>query len=175
MTGHSAVERARKVAAFAPAMLAGLVAPARSSGAAPASTEGPLLAHGVPVSPGWGRGQAYFDVESALGALDQGEAVVLVVPGTSPADEPAIRHAAAVVTSGGGLASHAAIVARGWGVPAVCGVEGLHLEGGRARFGDAVVRPGDELVVDGSTGVIRRAPDLQMPARTSAPTPHQLP
>ena len=157
MTGPSATERALAVAAFDPGVLQGLVARARPAGLAVARSDGTALLSGVAASPGWGAGRAYFGVEPALAALDRGEAVVLVAPTTSPVDEPVIRHAAAVVTSGGGLASHAAIVARGWGVPAVCGVEGLQVEADLARFGDAVVRPGDGLVVDGSAGVIRRA------------------
>ena len=188
MTGPSATERALAVAAFDPDVLQGLVARDLIT----ARATGESLAVGVPASPGRGAGAAYFELDAALAGLDRGEAVVFVVPSTSPADEPVIRHAAAVVTAGGGTASHAAIVARGWGVPAVCGVDRLSFEAGSARFGAATVRSGDALVVDGSTGVIRRAPEgdaavgrvaagemvggaVQTPARTPAPTTPQLP
>ncbi len=174
MTGPGAAERAQAVASFDPGELQGLVT--RSSDAAWAL--GDRLGVGVSASPGRGAGQAYFDIDSALAALERGESVVLVASSTSPSDEPALRHAAAVVTSGGGLASHAAIVARGWGIPAVCGVEKLRVEPGEARFGDVIVRPGDQIVVDGSTGVIGRgslhhlggagpSPDLDLPGEVS--------
>ena len=170
MTGPGVAERERAVAAFDPGDLQGLVA--RASDVVWES--GDVLGVGVSASPGRGAGQAYFDIDSALAALERGESVVLVASSTSPADEPAIRHAAAVVTAGGGLASHAAIVARGWGVPAVCGVEKLHVEVGQAHFGDVIVRPGDELVVDGSTGVIGRGSlhhvgDVRQPAVIGLP------
>ena len=186
MTGPGVAERARAVAAFKPGDLEGLLARAVDPEAARPSGE--VIALGVSSSPGRGVGQAYFGVEPALAALDRDEAVVLVTSSTSPADEPVIRHAAAVVTAGGGLASHAAIVARGWGIPAVCGVEGLQIEAGQARFGDVIVRPGDSLVVDGSTGVIRRGPEGNVAVghvaardtvggavQTPAPTTPQLP
>ena len=101
-----AAERAREVAAFDPDTLERLVDRARDHGP---GADGPELARGVPAAPGRGWGAAYFDVDSALAALDRRQPVVLVVSATSPGDEPVMRHAAAVVTSGGGVASHAAI------------------------------------------------------------------
>lgn len=150
-----ATERARAVAAFDPDTLQRLVDRARVRDYVPGA-DGLELARGVPAAPGRGWGAAYFDVDSALAALDRRQPVVLVVSATSPGDEPVMRHAAAVVTARGGVASHAAIVARGWGVPAVCGLGTLRVESGFARFGDAVVRQGEPLVVDGSSGAVFR-------------------
>ncbi len=114
-----------------------------------------VLAVGLAASPGTGSGPLVTSVGAALDAFDRGEDPVLVAEQTSPADEPAMRVAAAVVTSRGGLASHAAVVARGWGLPAVCGAESISVEDGGIRVGDRHLREGELLTVDGSSGEVR--------------------
>ncbi|MFZ4518978.1 MAG: putative PEP-binding protein [Microthrixaceae bacterium] len=115
----------------------------------------PVLAVGLAASPGTGSGPLVTSVGAALDAFDRGEDPVLVAEQTSPADEPAMRVAAAVVTARGGLASHAAVVARGWGLPAVCGAETISVDGDGIRVGDRRVAEGEWLTVDGSSGEIR--------------------
>ena len=120
-------------------------------------TEGELVATGLAASPGVARGVAVFDGWRALDVVDEGRAVILVRPETSPADEPAMSVVEGVVTSRGGLGSHAAVIARGRGLPAVCGAH--HLDIGDDSFTTdegVVVSEGDELVIDGGTGQIRR-------------------
>lgn len=109
-----------------------------------AAADGELLGIGFAASPGVGVGRVVFSASAALDAFAAEAEVVLVVDETTPTDEPAMRIAAAVVTRRGGVASHAGIVARQWGVPCVCGI------------GDLDVVGGDQLLVDGSTGEVRR-------------------
>ena len=63
---------------------------------------------------------------------------------------------AGIITAKGGMASHAAVIARGWGIPAVVGVEALTVddEAGMARLGDIELRDGDEITIDGSAGTV---------------------
>lgn len=106
--------------------------------------QGQLVATGLGVSPGVAEGIVRSTVDAALDAFDRGEDVVLVMAATTPADEIAMRVAVAVVTEGGGSASHAAIVARDLAVPAVVGTGPLPL------------LDGDRVLVDGATGEVRR-------------------
>jgi len=121
------------------------------------SAAGELIATGLAASPGAAQGTAVFDAWRALDAVDEGFDVILVRTETSPADEPAMSVVAGVLTSRGGLGSHAAVIARGRGLPAVCGAH--HLDIGADSFATdtgAVVHEGDVLVIDGSSGEVRR-------------------
>ncbi|HKY13361.1 MAG TPA: putative PEP-binding protein [Microthrixaceae bacterium] len=106
---------------------------------------GEVVARGLPASPGRAAGVVRTSLVDALEAWERGEQVVYVVASTSPVDEPAMRVAAAVVTSGGGLASHAAVIARDLGIPAVCGA------------GVVALDDGTPVVVDGGLGEVRTA------------------
>jgi pyruvate, orthophosphate dikinase len=118
-------------------------------------THAKVLAHGVAASPGAAVGQAFFDADRAADAADAGEQVVLVRPETSPEDVHGMIAAEGILTSRGGMASHAAVVARGWGKPAVCGAESLQIEADSFTSADGtVVREGDAISVDGTTGVV---------------------
>jgi pyruvate, orthophosphate dikinase len=113
----------------------------------------PVLATGLPASPGAAVGKAYFDADRAADAADEGQEVVLVRPETSPEDVHGMAVAEGILTSHGGLVSHAAVVARGWGKPAVCGVEELHISSDSFTAADGtVVREGDVISIDGTTG-----------------------
>ena len=116
----------------------------------------PVAAHGVAASPGAASGRVCLSVDAVLDADDEGISAVYVRPFTTPADEVAMSAAAAIVTAKGGMASHAAVIARGWGIPAVVGVEALSVDdtAGVARLGDVVLRDGDAITVDGSAGTI---------------------
>lgn len=116
----------------------------------------PVAAHGVAASPGAASGRMCLTVDAALDADDEGIPAVLVRPFTTPADEVAMSVAVGIVTAKGGMASHAAVIARGWGIPAVVGVETLAVDAaaGVARLGDVELRDGDPITVDGSAGTV---------------------
>ena len=113
-----------------------------------------IIAKGLAASPGAGVGRAYFDADDVVAAVARGEKAVLVRTETSPDDIGGMQAAEAILTSHGGLVSHAAVVARGWGIPAVVGAETLTVERRRFTSGDVVVREGDWLSVDGTTGEV---------------------
>ena len=115
-----------------------------------------IVAAGVPASPGAASGRVVLDPADAVSAHGRGEPVVLVRAGTSAADVRAVAASAAVITATGGQTSHAAVVARDRGVPCIVGVSDLHVDDARGLFyaGDHVVRVGDWITVDGSTGDI---------------------
>ena len=118
--------------------------------------QAPVAAHGVAASPGAASGRVCLTVDAVLDADDEGIPAVFVRPFTTPADEVAMSAAAAIITAKGGMASHAAVIARGWGIPAVVGVETLAVDvaAGAARLGDVELRDGDPITVDGSAGTI---------------------
>ncbi len=113
-----------------------------------------VIATGLPASPGAGVGRVYFTADAAVNAADRGEAVILVRNETSPEDIHGMEVAEGILTARGGLVSHAAVVARGWGIPAVVGVDEIELEVDRFRAGEVVVREGDVISLDGSSGEV---------------------
>jgi pyruvate,orthophosphate dikinase len=118
-------------------------------------TRAVLLGSGVAASPGAAVGRAYFDPDRAADAADRGERVVLVRQETSPEDVHGMIVAEGILTSRGGLASHAAVVARGWGKPAVCGAESLTVHEDAFTTADGTtVREGEVISIDGSTGSV---------------------
>jgi pyruvate,orthophosphate dikinase len=118
-------------------------------------TDAQVLGTGLAASPGAGVGRAYFDADRSADAADRGEKVILVRQETSPEDVHGMAVAEAILTSRGGLVSHAAVVARGWGKPAVCGAESLTIGANSFTASDGtVVHEGDLISVDGSTGKI---------------------
>jgi pyruvate, orthophosphate dikinase len=119
-----------------------------------AADERLVLVRGVAASPGAATGRVYFTAEDAMDAADRGEHVILACATTSPADEIAMRLSDGILTSQGGLASHAAVVARGWGIPAVCGAESIDFGEHGMTIGDVVVHEGDLVSLDGGTGEV---------------------
>jgi pyruvate,orthophosphate dikinase len=115
---------------------------------------GKVLTKGLAASPGAGVGRVYFHADDAVSAHNRGEDVVLVRTETSPEDIHGMQVSRAILTSRGGLVSHAAVVARGWGIPAVCGAEQVEIGKGFFRVGDTVVEEGEVISVDGSTGEV---------------------
>jgi pyruvate,orthophosphate dikinase len=116
-----------------------------------------VLVTGVAASPGAARGEIVFLAEDAVAAAAAGRDVVLVRPSTDAEDVAGFHAAAGVLTSEGGKASHAALVARGMGVPAVTGAGDLEIDV-RAREvrlgGRVVLREGDVVTIDGTTGAV---------------------
>jgi pyruvate,orthophosphate dikinase len=119
-----------------------------------AADERIVLVRGVGASPGAATGRVYFTAEDAMDAADRGEHVILACATTSPADEIAMRLSDGILTSHGGMASHAAVVARGWGIPAVCGAEAIEFGTHGMTIGDVVVHEGDLVSLDGGTGEV---------------------
>jgi pyruvate,orthophosphate dikinase len=116
-----------------------------------------VLARGVAASPGAAKGAIVFSAADAVAAAADGKDVVLVRPFTEADDVAGFHAAQGVLTAEGGKASHAALVARGMGVPAVTGAGELDidLETGEVRLDGAVVlREGDLVAIDGTTGTV---------------------
>ena len=113
-----------------------------------------LVARGLAASPGAGIGQAYFDAQDVVDAVARGEQAVLVRTETSPDDVAGMQAAEAVLTSHGGLVSHAAVVARGWGIPAVVGAGAITVERHHFTADGVTVREGEWLSVDGTSGEV---------------------
>jgi pyruvate,orthophosphate dikinase len=114
------------------------------------------LARGVPASPGVAKGSVVFAAERAVERAAGGERVILVRPFTEAADVAGFHAARGILTSEGGKASHAALVARGMGRPCVCGASDLDidLEAREMRVGGTVLREGDPIAIDGSSGAV---------------------
>ena len=113
-----------------------------------------VIATGLAASPGAAVGRAYFTADGAADASERGEKVILVRQETSPEDVHGMSVSEGILTSRGGLVSHAAVVARGWGIPAVVGAEALRISGDEFTVGDIVVHEGDIISLDGSTGQV---------------------
>jgi len=112
------------------------------------------LAIGLPASPGAAVGTVVFDANTAEERGAQGEKVILVRAETTPDDIHGIVAAQGILTSRGGMTSHAAVVARGMGKPCVSGCEALKIDYERRTFqvGNLVVKEGDTIAIDGSSG-----------------------
>jgi pyruvate, orthophosphate dikinase len=120
-----------------------------------------LLTTGLGASPGAGVGRVYFTADDVVDAVRRGEPAILVRRETSPEDIQGMEAAEAVLTARGGLVSHAAVVARQWGKPAVVGAEELDVGERSFEVGGVTVAEGDTISVDGATGeVVRGAVDL---------------
>jgi pyruvate,orthophosphate dikinase len=112
------------------------------------------LTTGLGASPGAAVGKVYFSADSAVDADDRGEKVILVRNETSPEDIHGMMVAQGILTARGGLVSHAAVVARGWGTPAIVGAEAVKIGAGCFSVGDVVVNEGDVISIDGSSGAV---------------------
>jgi len=112
------------------------------------------LCKGLNASPGAAVGKVVFTADDAEAWREAGERVILVRPETSPDDLHGMIAAEGILTSRGGLVSHAAVVARGMGTPAVCGASALDIdvEGKQFRVDGTVVREGDVISINGTTG-----------------------
>ena len=112
------------------------------------------IAKGLPASPGAAGGEVVFDADTAAERGGRGEAVVLVRYETTPDDIHGVIVAQGVLTAHGGMTSHAAVVARGMGKPCVAGASGIHIDakGRTLTVGDRVIKEGEVITLDGSTG-----------------------
>ncbi len=112
------------------------------------------IAKGLPASPGAASGTAVFSANDAERWAKTGQKVLLVRTETTPDDIHGIIAAQGILTSRGGMTSHAAVVARGMGKPCVCGCEAIRVDHEKKEFsvGTLVIKEGDMISIDGSVG-----------------------
>jgi pyruvate,orthophosphate dikinase len=115
-----------------------------------------VLASGVAASPGAAIGEVVFSAADAVQAAADGRDVILARPFTEADDVAGFHAAKGILTSEGGKASHAALVARGMGVPAVTGASDVEIDlsAGEIRVDGTTLHAGDRLAIDGTTGTI---------------------
>jgi pyruvate, orthophosphate dikinase len=151
MVGEGLIDRRQAVSRIDPASLDQLLHPTLDL-KAPRQ----VIARGLPASPGAAAGRAVFTADEAEDRGARGEKVILVRTETSPEDIHGMHAAVGVLTTRGGMTSHAAVVARGMGRPCVSGAGDLRIdEAARImKVRDVVVRDGDLLTIDGGTGEV---------------------
>ena len=129
----------------------------------------PVWAKGLGASPGAAVGRIYFTADDAAEAAGRGEQVVLVRSETSPEDVHGMLAAEGILTARGGLVSHAAVVARGWGKPAVVGADVLRIGNDHSvTAGDVTLYEGDWVSLDGGAGIVVAG---QVPLTSASPPP----
>lgn len=114
--------------------------------------EGECVATGLAASPGRVSGRAVFSVEAAMDEPDGN--FILVRPQTDPEDVQAMSKAKGILTTSGGMVSHAAVVARGWGKPCVVGCSDVMIHNKMFTVAGKTVKQGDVVTIDGSTGEV---------------------
>ena len=115
-----------------------------------------VLGVGLPASPGAAVGKVVFESDKAEEAAQNGESVILVRIETSPEDVGGMSAAQGILTSRGGMTSHAAVVARGWGKPCVAGCDEIIIdyENGNFTNGKVTINEGDWISIDGARGTV---------------------
>ena len=121
-----------------------------------AERESTVLAKGLPAGPGGAAGQIVFTANDAVEAARQGKKVILVREETNPEDVEGMRAAIGILTARGGMTSHAALVARGWGKCCIVGCGALHVDvhAKTMRVGDRTFNEGDYLTLNGTRGYV---------------------
>jgi pyruvate, orthophosphate dikinase len=117
-----------------------------------------VVARGLGASPGVATGAIATTPEAAVEMATAGAAVLLVRSETSPDDVHGMARSAGILTSTGGLASHAAVVARGWDIPAVVGAREVHVRDGSVTIGERTFPQGTVISIDGGSGEIFDGP-----------------
>ncbi|MGZ8501508.1 MAG: PEP/pyruvate-binding domain-containing protein, partial [Candidatus Limnocylindrales bacterium] len=140
LTRRQAVERVARLLVDPP-----LVSTDPAPGAIPLTT-------GLPASPGLAAGEIATTADAAIAAAEAGRSVILVRAETSPDDVHGMARAAGLLTSRGGLASHAAVVARGWGIPAVVGASAVLVRDDAVSIAGRRLALGSSITINGSTG-----------------------
>lgn len=116
----------------------------------------PYLVKGLPAGPGAATGEIVFTAQDAVQASRLGKKVILVREETSPDDVEGMRAAVGILTSRGGMTSHAALVARGWGKSCIVGADAMVIDASNKtmKVGNRTFREGDVLTINGSKGVV---------------------
>ena len=190
MVAEGVIDQRRAVASIDPASLDQVLHPTLD----PTAVRD-LIVTGLPASPGAAVGKIVFTADEAEQRAEQGEEVILVRAETSPEDIHGMHAAKAIVTSRGGMTSHAAVVARGMGRPCVCGAGSLLIDAEQEQMsvGDRILGKGNVITVDGGVGevLLGEVPTIQpvlsgdfstvmawadtyrrLRVRTNAETPH---
>ena len=115
-----------------------------------------LLAKGLPAGPGGATGKVVFTAQAAVDWAAKGEKVVLVREETNPEDVEGMRASVAILTSRGGMTSHAALVARGWGMCCIVGAGEMKVDSIKKEFtvNDLTVNEGDSITLNGTAGKV---------------------
>ena len=176
MAGEGLITKEQTVLRVSPDQVDFFLHPQFDAGAVRrAKSEGGVLATGLNVSPGAAVGKIALDADTAeKWGRKEGAAVIMVRPETKPDDVHGMLAAKGILTSRGGRTSHAALVARQFGKPAVVGVAALELdlEARTMTIGDRLFAEGDEISIDGTTGVVyagslaTAVPDMKDPFLT---------
>jgi len=134
-----------------------------------------VLAKGLPAGPGGASGQIVFTAKDAVEWAKEGKKVILVREETNPEDVEGMRAAIAILTACGGMTSHAALVARGWGKCCIVGCAALHIDDLKkeVKIGDKIYKEGDYLTLNGSKGNVYEG-QLKMVDDTENPMRHQF-
>ena len=192
MVNEGLIDKKTAVTRVEPQQLDALLHPTLDPKAKKAAT---VLTSALPASPGAAVGKVVFSADEAEKWAEEGEKVVLVRIETSPEDIHGMHVSQGILTARGGMTSHAAVVARGMGTPAVCGAGDVKIDYAAKQFkvGETVVKEGDVITLDGSTGevilgaVATKEPELvgdfgllmgwadeirTLKVRTNADTPH---
>jgi pyruvate,orthophosphate dikinase len=149
--GEELLTREEAIATIDPGSLDALLHPTFAPNA-----EFDVLARGVAASPGAAKGEIVFDATHAVTAEEEGRDVVLVRPFTEADDVAGFHAARGILTSEGGKASHAALVARGMGKPCVAGASALdiNVDARQLQVDGTVLHEGDRIALDGSAGIV---------------------
>ena len=151
MAGEGLITEAEAVSRIDPAALDQLLHPTISPDAVRT-----VIAKGLPASPGAAVGAIVFSSEDAERRGAAGEAIILVRHETSPEDIKGMHAARGIITARGGMTSHAAVVARGWGIPCVSGAGDIAIDLKNRNFSvrGKVFNEGETVTIDGSTGEV---------------------
>jgi pyruvate,orthophosphate dikinase len=151
LAAEGLIDRAEAIRRIQPASLDQLLHPTLDPKA-----EREVIAKGLPASPGAVSGKIVFDADTAERLAQQGEAVILVRIETSPEDIHGMHAAKGILTSRGGMTSHAAVVARGMGKPCVCAAAGLNVDYKQQRMtvGRKELMAGEAITIDGGSGEV---------------------
>ena len=160
MVNEGLISREDAVARVEPRQLEQLIHPRVD----PSANSDPI-GKGVPASPGAATGQAVFDADTAEEWGRAGKSVILVRVETNPNDVHGMIEARGILTSTGGTASHAALVARGMGRPCIVGASSINVDVKKQQFSvnGTTVRQGEEITLDGTTGnvYLGRVPTIE--------------
>jgi pyruvate,orthophosphate dikinase len=153
MVREGVIDKATAVKRVEPQMLDQLLHPMIDPKTRPNYTS---VTTGLPASPGAATGQAVFDPDEAERLAEKGDKVLLIRVETAPEDFHGMVAAQAILTSRGGMTSHAAVVARGMGKPCVAGAGDVRVDYSvpKATIGDVTINKGDWVTLDGSTGEV---------------------
>jgi pyruvate,orthophosphate dikinase len=129
-----------------------------------------VIAKGLPASPGAAVGAVVFSSDEAEGRAAAGEKVILVRIETSPEDIHGMHAAQGILTTRGGMTSHAAVVARGMGRPCVAGAGDIRVDytAGTLRVGSLTIQTGEVITLDGATGEVMKGAMPTVPADTGS-------